>query len=348
MGEDIATLMASEGDTMLAERLLVPDPGADLPRPDEIGQVRAAGCAAADVVFGGLIGTDGSLLDGLYRDLRRGGWACAQWDPVTQRPGPTLYGSLPGSVQSILRAELYAVLQAVTRALGAFTLAVDNEVVVRGLQKGKRWCCKARRPHVDLWRQIWVSLEGRDDWQVVKVKSHKSWDVIEGMRLPERGWYEANRAADDWAKQGAELGRLSEAARTRYVEEWKLLKSLAKAAGRYLVRERIEDCVPKPERAAKEARHTRQRRTRQQILAKARAQGHDPCPLRTGYICSCCRAWAVDIQGVRVWGREACSGRWRLPEPREQALEEIRTLRVATEARKRAATKYRALRGAAR
>ena len=70
-----------------------------------------------------------------------------------------LYGPLPGHWQTILRAELYALLMFLLHACPPFCMAIDNLTVMKGLSRGKAWCCAPRRAHADLWRRIWFKIE---------------------------------------------------------------------------------------------------------------------------------------------------------------------------------------------
>eukprot|EP00959_Pyramimonas_sp_CCMP1952_P283057 5916656-Pyramimonas_sp.AAC.1 len=81
---------------------------------------------------------------------------------------------------SVLRAERIGFLKVLQHGRGPLQVAVDNNTVYRGFQRGEVWCTKARRPHADLRRRIWLHV--RDEFQeagaleVVKVKAHSGRD----------------------------------------------------------------------------------------------------------------------------------------------------------------------------
>ena len=139
-------------------RLLV-----ETPAPRSLGlpimpRVISVNCEHATVSFSGISGVDGSLFEGSYRDLARGGWAVSSYTPNGETKFHSLYGPLPGHWHTILRAELYALFILLQHAIPPFSLAIDNFTVVKGLRRGEAYCTLPRRPHADLWRRVWFIL----------------------------------------------------------------------------------------------------------------------------------------------------------------------------------------------
>jgi len=70
-----------------------------------------------------------------------------------------LYGSCGDLFPGSLRAELHAVVNMLRLALPPLTIWCDNQGVVDGYQKGKRWCCASTRPAADPWREFWRLID---------------------------------------------------------------------------------------------------------------------------------------------------------------------------------------------
>ena len=108
---------------------------------------------------------------------------------------PYLASGIVGSVAAITLSELGA------------TFVSDCATVLRGLERGPKWCTAARRPHADAWRRIWDSFrdigeEAHVD-SVAKCKAHLS--KAERAKLDETGRFlvAGNERADELAKEGA-------------------------------------------------------------------------------------------------------------------------------------------------
>ena len=107
----------------------------------------------------------------------------------------------------ILRAELWALWQAIILSDPGATFVSDCATVLRGLERGPKWCSAARRPHADVWRRVWecfrdIGEEAHVD-SVAKCKAHLS--KAERAKLDEIGRFMAagNERADELAKEGA-------------------------------------------------------------------------------------------------------------------------------------------------
>ena len=107
----------------------------------------------------------------------------------------------------ILRAELWALWHAIILSEPGATFVSDCATVLRGLERGPKWCTAARSPHADVWRRIWDCF--RDMWDeahidsVTRCKAHLS--KAERAKLDEVGRFTAagNERADELAKEGA-------------------------------------------------------------------------------------------------------------------------------------------------
>ena len=79
--------------------------------------------------------------------------------------------------------------------------------IVHGIAKGRLWCCGARRPHADVWRQIWTKLDDlgfpADVVSFKHVKAHRTALAKASLTPADRFHAKGNEAADAWAKTGA-------------------------------------------------------------------------------------------------------------------------------------------------
>ena len=153
--------------------------------------------------FGGKLFVDGSLMCKHGAQGGQTGWAAHElvcsadgvlpmWLPVQRR---------------IMRAELWALLQAVILSEPGATFITDCIAVLRGLERCRKWYSVARRPHADVWRRIWKRFrdigEEAHIRSVTKCKAHSS--KSEQVKLDEAGRTVAagNERADELAKEGA-------------------------------------------------------------------------------------------------------------------------------------------------
>ena len=102
----------------------------------------------------GNVCTDGSLKH-KHRSGGQCGWAAVSGHGST--PAVT-WGCMPAKLpvhKRILRAELWAVLQALRHAVPPIAIHTDCAAVLLGVSRGRRLCCAARSKHADVWRLIW-------------------------------------------------------------------------------------------------------------------------------------------------------------------------------------------------
>jgi hypothetical protein len=88
------------------------------------------------------------------------------------------------------------------------TIHCDNATVVSGIERGRGWCCSARRPHADVWRHIWRLLEdielGPSGVRIVKCKAHVTEQRRHAMTGQQQHVQKGNDEADIFAKLGAD------------------------------------------------------------------------------------------------------------------------------------------------
>ena len=107
------------------------------------------------------------------------GWAVAQINEATHELVCSVHGAMPISLpvqRRIMRAELWASLQSIILSEPGATFISDCAAVLRGLERGQKWCSAARTPHADVWRRIWerfrdIGEEAHID-SVTKCKAH--------------------------------------------------------------------------------------------------------------------------------------------------------------------------------
>ena len=158
--------------------------------------------------FGGQPFVDGSLMCKHESQGGQGGWAVAQIHETFHELVCSAHGAMPISLpvqRRILRADSWALWQDILLSEPGATFVSDCATVLRGLERVPKWCTAARRPHADVWRQIWecfrdIGDEARSD-SVTKCKAHLS--KAERAKLDETGRFMAagNERADVLAKE---------------------------------------------------------------------------------------------------------------------------------------------------
>ena len=160
------------------------------------------GAPPADgALAGGEAYTDGALKGTIPR-ARRAGWAFVV-TPTSSAPWGK-FGACDEPYPTVLRAELRALLEILRHTAGDITVYVDNDQVVQGVQRGRKWCTSSRRDGADLWRSIWTILEELPSVRVVKVKAHLTFAHVVQGRIQFAQWV-GNGAADLCAKKGCEV-----------------------------------------------------------------------------------------------------------------------------------------------
>ena len=163
-----------------------------------------------DSCFGGKLFVDGSLLSKHGAQGGQAGWAVVQVDEATHQLVCAAHGAMPVSLpvqRRIMRAELWALLQALSLSEPGASFISDCAAVLRGIERGEKWCTAGRRPHADVWREIWRLFRGSGQEaqvdSVLKCKAHLT--KAERAKLNDEGRLAAagNEWADRLAKDGA-------------------------------------------------------------------------------------------------------------------------------------------------
>ena len=106
-----------------------------------------------DQTLEGLVGTDGSMIHPRPVCARRAGWSAVRCD----REGSLLYavyGACPDRCPTAHRAELWAFLQALRRAVWPLVVMTDCKALIDCLDRGRDYCCDRNRKAADRWRKI--------------------------------------------------------------------------------------------------------------------------------------------------------------------------------------------------
>jgi hypothetical protein len=198
------------GGDLLWTRGLVQDPCANRrfrPTLEDVSEERSDGCEG---LFTGDTFTDGSMKS----KFRRGGqcgWAGVSWTAGAATASMARWGPMPSQLpvqKRILRAELWALLEVLRVCCPPLTIHCDNATVVSGIERGRGWCCSARRPHADVWRHIWRLLEdielGPSGVRIVKCKAHVTEQRRHAMTGQQQHVQKGNDEADIFAKLGAD------------------------------------------------------------------------------------------------------------------------------------------------
>ena len=158
-------------------------------------------------MFENKIATDGSLMH-----KHSAGGKCG-WAVVGNQNGQQMvaWGTMPASLpvqKRILRAELWAILQALRVCSPPIQIHTDCAAVIQGIKKGSKRCGNANAKHADVWRMIWHHIAdiglGENGIMIVKCKAHMTKKAMSTSTADQVEIAMMNAAADDWAKQGAE------------------------------------------------------------------------------------------------------------------------------------------------
>ena len=117
----------------------------------------------ATAVLEGKLFVDGSLLSKHGAQGGQAGWAVVQVDEASHELVCAAHGAMPVTLpvqRRIMRAELWALLQALSLSEPGASFISDCATVLRGIERGEKWCTVGRRPHADVWREIWRLFRG--------------------------------------------------------------------------------------------------------------------------------------------------------------------------------------------
>ena len=122
------------------------------------------------------------------------------------------WGTLPGEIQSVGRAELYAAIRLLETTAGQLVLWTDYKSLVDGFARGRRYTLGCSRM-ADLWARLWEAVDARpggaEHVQIKKIKAHQSLaSVRAGAADCSMQQWLGNRQADILARRGADEHKL--------------------------------------------------------------------------------------------------------------------------------------------
>ena len=200
--------------------------------PREVSWLVTAGASDAGSQIVDLY-SDGSA-KGCHWRAMRGGWSVVALDSAA-RHAWTRRGTLGGVNISSHRAELRALLAALSWATPPVRIHVDNKDVVDGVSNGRDQCVSSKTADADLWRLVWDKLEDvklAGKVRVVKVKAHTGWHDLLNRKISPVNQY-GNWLADEAAKEATKQSALqaptaSFSAEVKKAVEW--MRWVARAA----------------------------------------------------------------------------------------------------------------------
>ena len=148
---------------------------------------------------------DGSGLDPTHERLRRCGWAAALMDD-DGNPRRFQYGPLPGSVQTVPKAEMYALFMILSWVKFGATVWSDCKFVVDGFARGRDHPSNKLCLHSQLWRGIFDRARAKEI-RVRKVLAHSTDEHVRlGLITP------TQRKSNDFVDSCAKIGAAKHAA----------------------------------------------------------------------------------------------------------------------------------------
>ena len=113
-------------------------------------------CNTLEGLVIGPICTDGAMRARWWRMAsQRAGWDLAMLGGRRWALG--LDGTLPGPDQSVPRAELFAVCEALRMAIKPCRILTDHKNIIIGIEGAEGITTVARFPKADLWRVFWMA-----------------------------------------------------------------------------------------------------------------------------------------------------------------------------------------------
>ena len=118
------------------------------------------------------------------------------------------WGALPGEIQTVGRAEIFAVVRLLETTSGQVVIWTDYQALVLGFQRGRRYTLGCSKM-ADLWARFWEALQERPGGEscvkIRKIKAHQSLMAVrEAKASCNLSQWLGNRRADNLAKQGAD------------------------------------------------------------------------------------------------------------------------------------------------
>ena len=142
--------------------------------------------------------------------VRRCGWGAVVMDfedPAAPELVVGCCGGLPGAVQTVPRAEMYAAIFTLENT-GSQSIQMysDCKYFVDGFQKGRSRCIESGNS--DLWERFWEAANSKPRIRVSKVKAHAKYEDVRYGRIS-LNEFAGNTYADKFANQGAAKVQLS-------------------------------------------------------------------------------------------------------------------------------------------
>ncbi len=144
--------------------------------------------------------TDGTAMDPAIPMVRLAAWSVVL--ATSHEFLPLSMGGLPGQWQTVLRAEITAVISALEWSQGKginIHIWCDNDTVVkrfRRFQRHNTWV-KSTAPDHDLWNRMMTALANHAEQCVIKVDSHQDMTIADHFQT----WaFSGNTAADNLAR----------------------------------------------------------------------------------------------------------------------------------------------------
>ena len=215
-------------------------------------------------MHGGLTGDlcgDGSGLNVQVAKFRRCGWAVCQVAHVGDGPGTVtacVFGALPGTIQEVPKAELYAFYKALQIAIPPIHYHTDCKFVSDGFAGGPAATTMGHHEFADLWRLVWAKVadiglkdaEGCPLIRVSWIKGHTSEKAVAQGKIKE--WQrDGNKRADKAAKAGARLHQPFPTVLTKHDRACKFVTFIAKFMARVSARVHRGPYDATPDRRAK-------------------------------------------------------------------------------------------------
>jgi len=291
-----------------------------------------------DLVFTGLAAADGSMKYMRPVRARRAGWG----NVAVKENGElrfAFFGVCPDRCPTAHRAEIWAILHILRRAVFPLTLLTDHMSAVNMYKRGREYCCDSARYAADLWRSVWQLIDqngGPDGFELLWVKGHATAAAIAA------GWTTArfanmNKLADEFADQGMEQARAmvpndeQVQAYERATAFYGVLKRLCSSWPEDYLQVRAKAAPRGPRRKTGLLVHPLHPHEPWRFLESQRQAGGAPIQVPTGRCeCALCRRSTMSgsEQAVAAFVRSAClAGRAGLEGLKGAAREAIRERR---------------------
>jgi hypothetical protein len=187
--------------------------------------------------FEGTVYPDGSIQDGKFTELARGGWGFL----VVSKEGKVVAaasGVPPEWITDIGGAEAWAIYQAARFAVpGGCRFISDSLTTVRSLQAGLEACTTVDKKYARVYRLCCEELDTTPAEDLVWMPAHKSRELVGKCRLSDgtlltETHRDANGRADTLAKAAVEMHRVD----SGVVERWQSSFEEATAAAKWIAR----------------------------------------------------------------------------------------------------------------